>query len=126
MKAIALYNFDAAEKNELSVKKNDILDILEEHGGWWKVQNIYGESGLVPVDYIAAPVTEGMKILSRGKTKEVHKATSEEELSVENSCQVAILDHSDDYWWLVGFSGKAGYIPKHKIRLFKVCIVCRS
>ena len=118
--AIVIYDFNATERTELTVYKNEILEINEKNEDWWKVTNKYGQSGLVPVNFLAAPITDDVKVISRGKTKKGHKSKSSNELSIEEATQVAILDKSDDYWWFIGYNGETGFIPKHIIREFKV------
>ena len=121
IQAIGLYDFKGEGENEVSIYKNEILDVLEQDEDWWTVRNKYGQSGLVPVAYVAAPITDtDMKIITRGKTKKSHKGKSKSELSVAVGQQVAILDKSDDYWWFVGFSGQLGFIPKDIINEFRV------
>ncbi len=119
--AIAIYAFEAVEEGELSMLKNEILDVVKKSDVWWTVRNKYGQSGLVPVAYVAAPITDNsIEVIARGKTKKEHKGRSENELSVESGQQVAILDKADEYWWFVGFVGQTGYIPKDVIHEFKV------
>ena len=119
--AIGLYDFKAAEENELSTYKNEILEVVNKDQEWWTVKNKYGQTGLVPVSYVAAPVDgSDTQIISRGKTTKSHKAKTENELSMEKGKQIAILDNSDTYWWFVGYSGQTGYLPKNIIQEFKV------
>ena len=121
-KGIVIYDFKGNEANELSVTKNDILEVIKKHDSWWEVKNIRGDIGLVPDDFIAYPVAEDTKIVSRGRVTEAHDATSDNEVTVKINDQVAIFDKTDSYWWYVGFKGKAGYLPKTIIKVFQVCI----
>ncbi|CAB3981185.1 NADPH oxidase organizer 1-like [Paramuricea clavata] len=119
--AICIYDFKAAEDRELSVYKNEIVDIVGKSENWWTVRNKYKQSGLVPVNYLAAPITDDrIEVVARGKTKKAHTAKSENEVSIEADQQVAILDKQNNYWWFVGFCGKTGYIPIRIIQEFKV------
>lgn len=52
------YEFTARNSSELSVQKDDILEILDDRKQWWKVRNASGDSGFVPnniLDIVRAP-----------------------------------------------------------------------
>ncbi|XP_054974308.1 epidermal growth factor receptor kinase substrate 8 isoform X2 [Sorex araneus] len=52
------YEFIARNHSELSVQKDDILEILDDRKQWWKVLNASGDSGFVPnniLDIVRAP-----------------------------------------------------------------------
>lgn len=42
------YDFVARNSSELSVMKDDVLEILDDRKQWWKVRNASGDSGFVP------------------------------------------------------------------------------
>ncbi|XP_052576202.1 epidermal growth factor receptor kinase substrate 8 [Peromyscus californicus insignis] len=42
------YDFVARNSSELSVLKDDVLEILDDRKQWWKVRNAGGDSGFVP------------------------------------------------------------------------------
>ncbi|XP_076424235.1 epidermal growth factor receptor kinase substrate 8 [Peromyscus maniculatus bairdii] len=42
------YDFVARNSSELSVLKDDVLEILDDRKQWWKVRNASGDSGFVP------------------------------------------------------------------------------
>ncbi|KAK3566769.1 hypothetical protein QTP86_004529 [Hemibagrus guttatus] len=50
---IALFSYDAENKNELTFKKGEKLVILDESGEWWKAKSLSsGKVGLIPSNYI--------------------------------------------------------------------------
>lgn len=52
MACVALYDYAATDPEELSIKKDEGLSVLDRTGTWWKVRNEQGASGLVPSNYV--------------------------------------------------------------------------
>ncbi|KDQ13730.1 hypothetical protein BOTBODRAFT_133293 [Botryobasidium botryosum FD-172 SS1] len=52
--AIVLYDFVADGEDEMSVKENEELFVIDSVSSddWWKCRNIHGEEGVVPASYI--------------------------------------------------------------------------
>ncbi|KAM4038786.1 epidermal growth factor receptor kinase substrate 8 isoform 5-T7 [Anomaloglossus baeobatrachus] len=46
--AVCKYDFVARNLNELSVLKDDIVEVIDDKKQWWKVRNSNGSSGFVP------------------------------------------------------------------------------
>lgn len=49
---IAKYDYKAENSQELNIKKNEKLTLLDDSKEWWKVQNILKQSGFVPSNYV--------------------------------------------------------------------------
>ena len=49
---IAKYDYCAENPQELNIKKNEKLILLDDSRGWWKVQNSRNKSGYVPSNYV--------------------------------------------------------------------------
>jgi len=49
---IALYDYQANDAEELSIKKNEVLSLLDSDNNWWKVRNSNMKIGLVPSNYL--------------------------------------------------------------------------
>lgn len=46
-----LFNFTAAEPGDLSIKRDDIIEVLEHDGNWWRGK-INGKVGIFPGNYV--------------------------------------------------------------------------
>uniref|UniRef100_A0A8C2S249 SH3 domain-containing protein n=1 Tax=Capra hircus TaxID=9925 RepID=A0A8C2S249_CAPHI len=62
-----LYDFTARNANELSVLRDEVLEVLEDGHQWWKLRNRSGQAGYVPGNILAetrledAPQEQGVK-----------------------------------------------------------------
>ena len=50
--AVVLYDYVAKQDEELSIKKNEKLSVLDDRKTWWKVRNDRGAEGFVPSNYV--------------------------------------------------------------------------
>ncbi len=50
-RARALYDFVARNEQEITLKKGDIIDVLEQEEGWWNGSS-NGATGLFPGNYV--------------------------------------------------------------------------
>ncbi|XP_070600503.1 tyrosine-protein kinase HCK isoform X2 [Erythrolamprus reginae] len=52
--AVALYDYDAIHREDLSFRKGDHLKILEKSGEWWRAKALStGQVGVIPSNYVA-------------------------------------------------------------------------
>ncbi|XP_018417913.1 PREDICTED: epidermal growth factor receptor kinase substrate 8 isoform X3 [Nanorana parkeri] len=56
--AVCKYDFVARNLNELSVMKDDLVEIIDDKKQWWKVRNSSGSSGFVPNNILGMAKTE--------------------------------------------------------------------
>ena len=49
---VAKYDYQAQDKQELDIRKNEKLVLLDDTKHWWKVLNREGLSGFVPSNYV--------------------------------------------------------------------------
>ncbi|KAL5005400.1 hypothetical protein ScPMuIL_018856 [Solemya velum] len=52
---IAKYDYRAENSQELDIKKNEKLVLIDDSRDWWKVQNARNKSGFVPSNYVRRP-----------------------------------------------------------------------
>ncbi|CAH1781077.1 unnamed protein product [Owenia fusiformis] len=49
---VAKYDYTASGEEELNIKKNEKLTVLDDSKAWWKVQNTFGHTGFVPSNFV--------------------------------------------------------------------------
>ena len=57
----ALYDYNATDNEELTIKKGEKLSILSSDGTWWEVTNDRNITGLVPCNYVKELPEEQMR-----------------------------------------------------------------
>lgn len=133
-KAKVLYAYDATSPQELSVKPNDILTVIEpDDGSGWVMARVGRDEGLVPAAYVeiqsADAPRKGPPVAPRRgakKTEEAKKkyfralydydAGSELELSIrEGDVFALVAEDKGDGWTEVEMKGKQGSVPSNYI-----------
>uniref|UniRef100_A0A8B9PL97 Epidermal growth factor receptor kinase substrate 8-like protein 2 n=1 Tax=Apteryx owenii TaxID=8824 RepID=A0A8B9PL97_APTOW len=68
------YDFTARNANELSVLKDEILEVLEDNKQWWKLLNRSGQAGYVPYNILDVVKLEELEQVYRyGPSSPTHK-----------------------------------------------------
>ena len=49
---VVRYDYEAKDREELNIFKNETLTVMDSSGLWWKVRNEKGDSGLIPSNYL--------------------------------------------------------------------------
>lgn len=137
----AKFNYQAADGEELTINKGDMLIVVDDKGTWWKVRNQVGRVGLVPSNYVeltTAPVSSGQPsnvrthieeppnqyqqpdlMVSRNgpslNIKAVAKfkyaSTRDDELSLEKGDEVIVMEKEADGWWRGRCGTRIGWFP---------------
>jgi len=51
---VAIFDYDARTKDDLTIRKNDLLEItFRKSSAWWKAKNENGQEGWIPSNYVA-------------------------------------------------------------------------
>ena len=77
---IAKYDYQAQDSQELDIKKNEKLLLLDDSKHWWKVQNNNKQAGFVPSNYVKRAKTS---IFSSLKNTLHRKRGSESKIQVQ-------------------------------------------
>uniref|UniRef100_A0A8B9SGL3 Epidermal growth factor receptor kinase substrate 8-like protein 2 n=1 Tax=Anas platyrhynchos TaxID=8839 RepID=A0A8B9SGL3_ANAPL len=67
------YDFTARNANELSVLRDEVLEVLEENKQWWKLLNRSGQAGYVPYNILDEVKLEELEQVCYGPSSPTHK-----------------------------------------------------
>ncbi len=134
----ALYDYDAKDSEELTIRKGDILTINLSDGAWWEVTNDRRMTGLVPCNYVKElpeeqqvnasssfrmqPVEQpGMyqqtdlvktgSLNIRAIAKFNYVAKRDDELGLEKGCELIVIEKEQDGWWRGRCGSRIGWFP---------------
>ena len=134
-RCVALYDYLAKEPEELTIKKNETLTVINSSGSWWEVKNDRGHRGSVPCNYIKElpgggqtrqmpdePMgmyqqtdlvmpTNGPILNIPAKAKFRYVSTRDDELSLEKGDDVIVLEKEADGWWRGRCGNRIGWFP---------------
>lgn len=71
MNAVAIYDYTATQSEELTIKKDEKLTIIDDSKTWWRVENSRRETGYVPSNYVKRANKGFLGKLKRPKEKEI-------------------------------------------------------
>ncbi|KAG2232218.1 hypothetical protein INT48_003908 [Thamnidium elegans] len=114
----ALYDYEARTEDELSIRQDDVLYVIDkEDQDWWKAElkQVTGEEqgpiGLVPADYL-----QEVTPIGRVRAEYDYVAQQEEELSFEEGEEMDLLETDDLDWYLVKLAnGQIGLAPSNYV-----------
>ncbi|KAF9358706.1 cytoskeletal protein binding protein [Mortierella sp. NVP85] len=115
---VALYDYQANTEDELTIKENDVLYILEDDNpDWWKARLKTADPndlhvGLVPSNYVE-PLPSIGTVLGLYR----YEAATEEELTIEEGDTLALYKQDDPDWFLVGNGSHVGFVPRNYVEV---------
>ncbi|KAF2836456.1 hypothetical protein M501DRAFT_939401 [Patellaria atrata CBS 101060] len=141
-RAIAEYDYEKAEDNELELTEGSLVTNIEMvDDDWWMGQNERGESGLFPSNYVrlveeedegvradepvsaraapeAPPAMEESAAEGPTATAQYdYEAAEDNELSFPDGAVITNLEFPDDDWWFGEYRGKTGLFPANYVTL---------
>nr|CDJ95188.1 EF hand and Src homology-3 and Dbl homology (DH) domain containing protein [Haemonchus contortus] len=98
---VAMFDFDAVEPTDLSLKVGDRIMVLERNDDWWKGR-CNGREGIFPANYVQkceTPVGASIPILCRARAVADFEATAANQLSLRIGDIVSVREKSNTGWW---------------------------
>lgn len=110
---VAIYDFDASNGEEVSIKAGDLMTILEASDPDWSLVSIKSSfeapSGLVPKSYIE-PAQPKYSVVALYD----YNGTNEDEVSVVEGEQFNVyLDDDQDWYWGTNSHNMDGLVPRN-------------
>lgn len=122
-RCVATYDTKDTKNKPFKVAVDEKVDVLiKDKAGWWLVENEDKRMAWFPAPYLEKVDDDDDDededdidgVSERGMlyiAVKSYKATKDDEISVAIGTVVEVLQKSDNGWWLIRYSGKAGYIP---------------
>ncbi|NXU10178.1 SH319 protein, partial [Pardalotus punctatus] len=116
----ALHDFTAETKDDLSFKKGDYIQVLEQVDSEWYRGRLNGKEGIFPAVFVqTCSGTPGGR--KKGKAKALYDfhGENEDELSFKAGDMITELESVDEDWMSGEILGKSGIFPKNFVHILK-------
>ncbi|NXT03003.1 SH319 protein, partial [Jacana jacana] len=118
----ALHDFTAETKDDLSFKKGDYIQILEQVDSEWYRGRLNEKEGIFPAVFVH-PCSELSQSVGgrKGKAKALYDfhGENEDELSFKAGDTITELESVDEDWMSGEIQGKSGIFPKNFVQVLK-------
>lgn len=123
---LVLYDYDARDSSELSVKEGFYVEVIEpDDGSGWVTASLGGQTGLVPAAYLQDGTSETIpdqvseSVYPKAQALYDFDAQSELELSIRVGDVIDVTDQNvADGWWEGTLNGQTGQFPANYVQLF--------
>ncbi|RCN33293.1 SH3 domain protein [Ancylostoma caninum] len=98
---VAMFDFEAVEPTDLSLKVGDRIMVLERKDDWWRGR-CNGREGIFPANYVQkceTPTGATIPILCRARAVADFEATAANQLSLKTGDVVCVREKSSTGWW---------------------------
>ncbi|NXM02728.1 SH319 protein, partial [Tyrannus savana] len=116
----ALHDFTAETKDDLSFKKGDYIQILEQVDLEWYRGRLNGKEGIFPAVFVqtCSGTSGGGK---KGKARALYDfhGENEDELSFKAGDMITELESVDEDWMSGEIQGRSGIFPKNFVQILK-------
>lgn len=122
---LVLYDYDARDDSELTVKEGYYVEVIEpDDGSGWVTASLGGQTGLVPAAYLHDGTSEVLPVQASDndypKAQALYDfdAQSELELSIRVGDIIDVTDQNvADGWWEGSLNGQTGQFPANYVQL---------
>ena len=109
-----MFDYDAEQANELSLKVGDIVqNVDQQDGGWWEGE-LNRKTGMFPASYV-----EIIKEIKKARVTFQYDTEPPDELALEVGDIIDILGDYDHEWGLGKLRGNIGMFPSNYVELIK-------
>ncbi|NWX19866.1 SH319 protein, partial [Aegotheles bennettii] len=118
----ALHDFTAETKDDLSFKKGDYIQILEQVDSEWYRGRLNEKEGIFPAVFVqTCSGTVAPPRWQKGKAKALYDfhGENEDELSFKAGDTITELESVDEDWMSGEIQGKSGIFPKNFVQILK-------
>ncbi|NXF43017.1 SH319 protein, partial [Oceanites oceanicus] len=120
----ALHDFTAETKDDLSFKKGDCIQILEQVDSEWYRGRLNEKEGIFPAVFVQTCSGTLSQSLGgkKGKAKALYDfhGENEDELSFKAGDTITELESVDEDWMSGEIQGKSGIFPKNFVQILKM------
>jgi len=122
--ALALYDFQASQPDQLSFLQGDSLYVIvDENAEWWSAR-LHGNEGMVPHNYVEVVDSEysdeDETQFELAIAKYSHEKQSERELSFRKGNRLWVIPNDNEEWWAAkNERGDTGRVPATYITVFE-------
>ncbi|KFV61496.1 SH3 domain-containing protein 19 [Dryobates pubescens] len=118
----ALHDFTAETKDDLSFKKGDYIQILEQVDLQWYRGRLNEKEGIFPAVFVqtCSDLSQAVGV-KKGKAKALYDfhGENEDELSFKAGDTITELESVDEDWMSGEIQGKSGIFPKNFVHILK-------
>ncbi|KAJ9050337.1 Protein BZZ1 [Entomophthora muscae] len=114
--AVALYDYDAADDGELTIRENQKLDIIAaDDGSGWVTARLDGKTGLVPATYITSSADTAALIV---QALYDYDAQTDSDLTIREGEMIEVTNQEvSEGWWEGKLNGHIGLFPANYVKM---------
>ncbi|KAI0244503.1 Protein BZZ1, partial [Massospora cicadina] len=115
--AVALYDYDKTDDAELTIRENQIVEILvADDGSGWVTARLNGNTGLVPAAYISTSDIASTGIMAQAIYD--FDAQAETDLSIRAGELIEVTNQNvAEGWWEGKLNGRIGQFPADYVKI---------